>query len=174
MKHIPLTQGQVAIVDDEDYEWLSKHKWHAVKDGNTYYARRQTRLSNGKQRPVLMHREILGLCYGDKREVDHINHNGLDNRRENIRPVSREGNAFNRGYDRGYHWDARHKKYQGRIVVRGEHIFLGYFDTKEESRAAYLAAKKKLHIIKHDLAKHLGDVEFTNTDTRTVKKEKNE
>lgn len=60
MKEIPLTQGKVALVDDDDFEWLSQFKWYAVKFGRTFYAVRQAPRVNGKQRKIWMHREVLG------------------------------------------------------------------------------------------------------------------
>ncbi|MGD9109346.1 MAG: hypothetical protein PVG93_00265, partial [Phycisphaerales bacterium] len=71
---IPLTQGYFAIVDADDYERLSQYKWHVNKRGNTFYACR-----NEKDKTIFMHREILNAS--DGMECDHINHNGLDNRK---------------------------------------------------------------------------------------------
>lgn len=82
MRKIPLTQGKFALVDDADYEWLSKWKWHAHKDrnGKLWYAERSDR--NRTPRIVKMHREILRTR--KSLVVDHRNCNGLDNRRINI------------------------------------------------------------------------------------------
>jgi hypothetical protein len=93
---MPLTQGQVAIVDAADYEWLRQWKWHA--HWNTYakkfYVDRTVRTEN-RNRTVLIHREILGLGAGDKRDVDHINGNPLDNRRINLRVATTSQNIMN-------------------------------------------------------------------------------
>ncbi len=74
MKKIPLTQGQVALVDDADYEWLSRWKWCAMWCSSTdsFYAVRHIRLPNGKWTTLRMHRAILGLKRGDSRQVDRI------------------------------------------------------------------------------------------------------
>jgi len=90
MKEIPLTQGYVAIVDDEDYESLLQFNWHAcpANDGGQVYAKRK----NEARRTVSMHRQIAGK---PGFVVDHINGNGLDNRRENLRAVSIAENAQN-------------------------------------------------------------------------------
>jgi hypothetical protein len=69
MKTIPLTQGKVALVDDEDYPELSKFRWCAVRHRNTWYAVRGES-ADGRRLTVRMHRQILGLGHGDKRQVD--------------------------------------------------------------------------------------------------------
>lgn len=58
-KEIQLTQDQVSLVDDADYEWLNQWQWHAVRSGNTFYAARYETTKNGKQRLILMHEEIM-------------------------------------------------------------------------------------------------------------------
>jgi hypothetical protein len=95
MREIFLTRNQVALIDDDDYEWLMRWKWHVAKGGNTFYAVRQIHLVNGKRGTVLMHRQILGLEEGDNREADHVNHYGLDNRSVNLRVVTHQQNSFN-------------------------------------------------------------------------------
>jgi len=145
MKKIPLTRGQFALVDDEDYEWLMQWKWCVLKSKHTCYAMRQQRIS-GKPTFIFMHRQILGLKPGDRRDVDHINHNGLDNRRDNIRDVSHQENTFNSN-PRGYCWNRHIGKFAAQIVLNGRQHFLGYFDDRNNARAAYLAAKAELHKI---------------------------
>ncbi len=111
--YIPLTRGLQAIVDAEDYEWLSQYKWHAnpSKRNGTIYAARSVGHSS-----VLMHRMIMRPPKG--KVVDHINGNGLDNRRCNLRICNRQENARNRRkhvggksrfigvYPRGKKWGA--------------------------------------------------------------------
>ena len=146
MKCISLTQGQFAVVDDEDYEELSKHKWHACWRPHTqsFYAQRNIRLPNDKQATELMHRRILGLERGDKRQGDHIDHRTLDNRRSNVRIVTSQENHHNQRCN-GYYWSNRDKKYRAQIVANDVAKYLGSFDTKEEARKAYLSAKRVLH-----------------------------
>lgn len=91
MREIQLTQGKVAIVDDDDYEGLSIHRWYAAKYGRNWYA-----LRSGSDGKVYMHRHILGLRKGDPLEVDHKNRESLDNRRENLRACTRQQNTRNR------------------------------------------------------------------------------
>lgn len=90
IRYIPLTRGLHAIVDAEDYEWLSRYKWHVTPSprSGTFYARR----SRGKG-GVLMHREIMNPPEG--MVVDHINGNGLDNRRCNLRICTQAENSRN-------------------------------------------------------------------------------
>ena len=91
MKFIPLTQCQIAIVDDEDYDYLSMFNWSASCNGNTFYAIRKARLSDGLGRKVLkMHRIITNCPPG--LEVDHINGFGFDNRRSNLRICTHKEN----------------------------------------------------------------------------------
>ena len=146
MKTIPLSQGQYAIVDDEDYEDLARHKWHASWNPRTrsFYAQRNIRLPSGKQTQQLMHRVILGLKRGDVRQGDHINHATLDNRRVNLRVVTNQENQHNRR-DKGYSWYKSRRKYLARIKVDGVRKYLGQYDTAAEARAAYLSAKAIYH-----------------------------
>jgi hypothetical protein len=90
IRYIPLTRGLHAIVDAEDYKWLSQYKWYAHPDTRikTFYARRH---SHG--RTMLMHRMIMQPPKG--MVIDHINGNGLDNRRCNLRVCTQEQNARN-------------------------------------------------------------------------------
>lgn len=147
MKEIPLTQGQVTTVDDADYEWLNQHKWHAHwnKSNRSFYATRGSRIKTIKQYMIYMTREILGLKRGDTRQGDHINHDTLDNSRENLRIVTSQQNHFNRKKAKGYSWDKRAKKYQARIILNNKRVYLGLFNTTAEAHAAYLMAKEKYH-----------------------------
>ena len=99
MREIPLSQGLVTIVDDDDYDWLTKWKWHAARGTNTYYAARSgLRRSGAARERFVMHRLILGLGAWQRGgpEADHIDRNGLNNQRSNLRIVSHQGNAINR------------------------------------------------------------------------------
>jgi len=95
MKHIPLTQGKFAIVDNEFYDRFSKDKWRATKKQRTYYACR-TIVRNGKREVVYMHRIILGLRPRDGKTTDHRNGHGLDNRGANVRICTNQQNLQNR------------------------------------------------------------------------------
>ena len=158
-REIPLTQGQVALVDVEDYAALSTHSWYAkwsAKMGS-YYAARNEPLADGKQRTVRMHREILGLKHGDKRHSDHALHVTLDNRRfvdgvENLRIAARRDNLCNRlryrnntsGY-KGVSFSISANKFQAYIRIDGRQIHLGYRETAEEAAELYRTAAPRYH-----------------------------
>lgn len=152
MKKIPLTQGQFALVDDEDYMWLSQWKWFAHRKGVafTFYAMRMVQ-EKGRQILCRMHREILGLKFGDKRQSDHENLHGLDNQRRNLRICTQAQNQQNQslsknntsGY-KGVSWHKTKKKWQSRIGSKSGRICLGHFDDKVKAAKAYDKTAKKL------------------------------
>ena len=148
MKRISLTQGQFAIVDNKNYEWLSQWKWHVYwnKYTQSYYAIRMSKRERSKQHTIYMACEILGLKHGDKRQSDHINHNTLDNRESNLRIVSCQQNQFNRS-PKGYYWDKCWGKYKAQIGLNNKKIFLGYFLKAKDAHNAYLKAKERYHKI---------------------------
>lgn len=135
MKEIPLTQGKVALVDNEDYERVSKFKWRARRDKKTWYA--ETGLS---EESIFMHNFILGNEPGI--EGDHKNGNGLDNQHRNIRIATRSQNCMNRkgwsknGY-KGVYKVSTNSKYGARIQVDGCMLALGCYDTPERAALAY-------------------------------------
>lgn len=91
IRKIPLTQGKFAIVDADDFEEVSKHKWRLHNKGYAYFGTRENR----KCRAVLMHRLINNTP--DNMQTDHINGNKLDNRKSNLRSCSVTENNRNRG-----------------------------------------------------------------------------
>ncbi|WP_368920017.1 HNH endonuclease [Citrobacter sp. RHB21-C01] len=140
MMKIDLTLGQVAIVDERDYEMLSKVKWHATKrrDGKGYYAKN----SKGER----MHRYIMGVS--DGRIVDHIDGDGLNNARANLRIGNQSQNCVNRKTTPGVRLRGVRKKkdlWQAYIKYQGRQKSLGYFKTEVEAHDAYLAEAIRLH-----------------------------
>lgn len=149
MREIPLTQqDEVVIVDDADYEWLSKYRWY--RTGNGYAMRHKKRDSDGKNSFVLMHREILGTP--DGLLTDHINHNRLDNRRANLRIADYAQNAWNKPHRstgtskyRGVTWSGFFRKWVAHITVRKKRTCIGCFKDEMEAAKAYNAAALKYH-----------------------------
>jgi HNH endonuclease/AP2 domain len=135
-----LTKGRIAFYDLEDSALVERHKWFTGRGSKDEYAATVIRL-NGKRTTLFMARLILGLKHGDKREADHKNHNTLDNRKENLRIVTRKQNNQNREGVKGY--SKEHGKFRAQIMVDQKTIKLGTFDTEAEARQAYLDARKE-------------------------------
>lgn len=149
MKQIPLTRGKCAIVDDDDYERLMKHKWFAVLFKNGWYAARCLARNCGKQKTLLMHREIMSPPTG--MQCDHINHNALDNRKSNLRIVTASENQHNcrkrkdnTSGHKGVVYSKAGKKWYAQISVNGGHKYLGSFSDKIAAAHAYDRAAREL------------------------------
>ncbi len=152
MKQIPLTKGQFAIVDDEDFEYLNQWKWFAsyCTRGKRYYALRAERL-NGKNRSIGMHRLLLGL--NDKSIIaDHIDHNTLNNTRSNLRAVTHAQNMTNRlpkhnGSSKFLGvYKVKNKNYWvAQITKNGEKMKTGFFKNELEAARAYDKAAIEFH-----------------------------
>lgn len=152
---IETTQGQVAQVSPEDWDMLSEYKWGVQRIRNTgrFYAISRMGRSkvNGDQPPCLaMHRVIMGNP--EDRVVDHINGDGLDNRRANLRLATVSQNASNcrtpitntSGY-KGVSWSKKSRRWQSLIRFDGNRRFLGLYNTPLEAHEAYCAAARELH-----------------------------
>ena len=120
--------------------------WHAHRSESTWYARASVR-NGGKRKKIYMHRLIWGLQPGDHQQIDHIDHDGLNNTRKNTRKVTNRENMFNVIGAKGYYYDHNRKRnpYHAQIMTFGRQIFLGRYSTSEEARSAYLAAKQQYH-----------------------------
>lgn len=152
MKRIKLTQDQFALVDNADYNWLNSYKWFALETRKKFYAARNVRLSNTKQIRITMHRQILGLKRGDKREGDHRDHNTLNNCRDNLRIGTHQQNCFNQksplntsSQFKGVCWNKNHKKWMAYISINGVRKHLGFFKIEKYAAQEYNIAAKKYH-----------------------------
>lgn len=136
MKKIPLTQGQFAIVDDADFEWLSQWKWH-YSIGYAYS--KELKELGGKT--LLMHRLIMNTPKG--MDVDHKDLDTLNNQRSNLRNCSRSENMANQvrvesssGY-KGVTRDRARNKWKTQLMFHGKNIFQERFDDKVDAAKAY-------------------------------------
>jgi RimJ/RimL family protein N-acetyltransferase len=148
---IPLTQGKVALVDDEDYERvMAAGPWHATQMSNTYYAFHSTYDEHHRRGSLLMHRLLTDAPPGQG--VDHINGNGLDNRRTNLRLATKAQNGINRPLPpngspssqyKGVAWFKRDQCWRARIGKNSLHI--GYYSSEEEAARAYDEKAKEIY-----------------------------
>lgn len=147
MKEIPLSQGMVALVSNEDYERVARFKWTLKRNGNRCYAYRRDYSNGGRHIPL--HRFILDAP--PEMEVDHINGDGLDNRRENIRLCTHSENSRNTnrasnntsGY-KGVSRDHRDGRWDSYITLNQRRIHIGRFGTAIEAARAYDAKAREI------------------------------
>ena len=149
LKEIPLTQGKVALVDDEDYERLSAFNWFACFQRGRWYAMRRRGTFRGRQKNEYLHHRVLAKRVG--LDVDHIDRNGLDCRRSNLRYAPRWGNNANQRKQsgtsskfKGVTWDAGCKKWRAQIKFGGRRRYLGVFVVETLAARAYDAEAKAL------------------------------
>lgn len=149
MKQIKLTQGKVVLVDDEDFDWLNQWKWFAQKSRNTYYTIRNVLNKNTKKRfKVSMHKLILNPL--DGLICDHIDGNGLNNQRSNLRICTNQQNSCNRGVGKNASSGVKgvykhYKNWQVRIKANYKLITIGTYKTKQLAVIAYNNAALKYY-----------------------------
>lgn len=148
MKTVPLTNSEkVAIVDDCDFERVSAYKWALHVKGYAY-----CRFWDGdKLRTIYMHRFLAGATKGDGKEVDHWDHDGLNNRQYNLRVATKAQNKWNMRVDRkeaktsqfkGVSRHTRDERWVAHIRIQGKTKYLGLFEDEREAAAAYDTAAK--------------------------------
>lgn len=145
MQMIPLNQGAYAIVDDEDFEFLSQWNWFLSSQG---YAFRNERHGQGRRTTIFMHRVVAKTprrCF-----TDHINFNPLDNRRSNLRICTKRQNNFSRRVlapkaDTPYRgvYFRYGTRYHARLKCGGKAILLGTFDNAEDAARCYNEGARK-------------------------------
>jgi len=138
MKEIKLTQGKIALVDDEDFDRLNQFKWCTLKNGNVFYATRNIRI-NKKQITIYMQWDILNGKY-----IDHIDNNGLNNQRINLRFCTNSQNQMNKrkrkntsSIYKGVYFNKRDKKWMSYINIKHKFIFIGYFNLESDAAKSY-------------------------------------
>ena len=149
MREIELSQGQVAIVDDKDYNKLNQYKWYASYQPSieSYYAARNTPMKNGKRKMIYMHRIIMNAP--SNMQTDHTNHDTLDNRKQNLRICTHRQNGMNRTQ----HKNTFLSKYKGvylqegkywhaYITVNQKRAYLGLFKSEINAAKAYNKAAR--------------------------------
>lgn len=149
MKQIPLTKGQFALVDDEDFEFVNKQKWYADSCNETFYARARPK----KYGPLIhMHRVILSVPNSCSIFVDHIDHNGLNNQKYNLRIATRsQNNANKKAIGKSKYLGVFYKKestfrpWYSRCLKNGVNKYLGSFKTEIEAAMAYNNAAFEIH-----------------------------
>ena len=142
MKRIKLTQGQVALIDDADFEWLNQWKWSVQKNHRRSYAIRSLYEKGKRIATIRMHRLVMDAP--KECETDHINHNGLDNRRNNLRLCTHQQNMQNQRGNRntssrfrGVYFEKIINKWRAQIRCNGIVYHLGNFDNEIDAAVVY-------------------------------------
>lgn len=150
VKIIELTQGKVALIDASDYGLISKYRWYARWDKGTWYAVYCVYPEKGRKYTIFIHRIILDVP--KDLQVDHINGDGLDCRRINMRICTQQQNMCNRklncnntsGY-KGVSWHKPNKKWVANITINRKQLYLGLFYSVKDAAQAYNKAAIKHH-----------------------------
>ena len=136
MKEIGISSGRVVLIDDEDFDYVTTYRWALIKRGKLEHAYRKIGTKS-----IYLHRCLIDAPEG--RSVDHINGNGLDNRKCNLRLADKTQNGRNRGKNKnnksgykGVFWNTQASKWNAKIHVPKQ-VHLGYYTTPEEAALAY-------------------------------------
>ena len=151
MKEIQLTQGKVALVDDEDFEYLNQWKWYANNMKGNFYATKAITVSKCKQKIISMHRLIMKPEKGYV--IDHIDGNSLNNQKNNLRICTHAENMRNSkiysnntsGF-KGVYWHKQTAKWMAYISYNNKITHLGLFINPKDAARAYNEAAIKFHV----------------------------
>jgi hypothetical protein len=166
-KQISLTQGKFALVDDADYEWLNQWKWQAAKGARTSYdvwyaVRCETKRPRKR---IFMHRVIMSTP--EDMITDHVDHDGLNNQRYNLRSCTKSQNTANsrkrssqKGTSKykGVSWNKGVSKWQAEIQGPTKRYYLGLFLSAED--AAIIYDKKAIELF--------GDFAYVNFRSENI------
>jgi len=149
-KEIILTQGKVAIVDDEDFEYLNQWKWFANLKGKKFYVGRNISMFNGKQTKICMHRFIMNPEKG--MVIDHLDGNSLNNQKNNLRICTQAENNRNRNFNinntsgfKGVYWHKISSKWMAYIRINKKRLYLGIYTDPIDAARSYNEAALKYH-----------------------------
>jgi hypothetical protein len=143
MKEVELSKGKVALVDDDSFDLVTGYTWHCshIHGKDIHYAKTNIRVGD-RQKQIWMHRLILG-CPSNK-EVDHIDSNGLNNQKSNLRIATHQQNLFNQrkrsggtSQYKGVCWCKRSERWLAQLVINRKNKVLGYFDDEISAAVAY-------------------------------------
>ena len=145
MKEVQLTRGFITLLDDDDYEVVKQHSWQAVVFKRKVYAY--------NKKLGMMHRYLLGLTSGRHPQVDHEDHNGLNNQKCNLRICTVAQNAHNQrkrlgeysSKYKGVNYLKNRHTWEARIRIPGKRVQLGTFATEQRAAEAYAKAAHELH-----------------------------
>lgn len=146
-RSVPLTEGEVAWVDETDFHLVSRYRWRLLRQGENKYAQTHIKHPDGRKTTLSMHRLIAEPSEG--MTVDHRNGNGLDNRRSNLSTCTygenlhRQRKATSSAGIKGVYRE-RNGRYRAKIERNGEQRSLGTFATVEEAATAYAEAEREL------------------------------
>jgi hypothetical protein len=140
--------NHIVLIDDEDYDKIKDYKWYIVKDHRNYYVMK-TQKNHCNLSTIRMHTIFMNPPKG--LQVDHINGNGLDNRKCNLRIVTPQQNQMNKckqinssSIYKGVHWETKRQKWRTQIYFKYHRYYLGYYKSEIEAAVAYNEKAKEL------------------------------
>lgn len=148
---LPLTNGGAVIVDSADLPIVGRYKWYGIESNGTTYAQANIKVPVGRTGYKWTTLKLHRVLFPESEVVDHIDGNGLNDSRSNLRPASRGENSRNRKHFskrtpyKGVSWKADVGKWCARINAQGRVIHLGYFGDAAEAARAYNRASLKMH-----------------------------